>query len=282
VEAVAEGEPAIFTARRGVVLATGGFAANGRMLSDYVGAELPPLGPEGRNNGDGVRLAQALGADLWHMNCVAAGFGYKVPDLPSAFMASIFGRSFFLVDGEGRRYLDELSIEHHAAANVMLVRDYRTGRMTRLPSYLIFGEQVRRSGRIITEEAGANRDVPWPEDNSDALERGWIKHGATLAELAARLGLPATSLEATAAEFEREPLEPPFYGIAVWPALFNTQGGPRRDEKARVLDVEGKPIPRLFSAGELGSIWAALYPGAGNVTEALVFGRIAGRSAAAS
>jgi succinate dehydrogenase/fumarate reductase flavoprotein subunit len=42
------------------------------------------------------------------------------------------------------------------------------------------------------------------------------------------------------------------------------------------------PIPGLFSAGELGSIWAALYPGAGNVTETVVFGRIAGRSAATS
>jgi succinate dehydrogenase/fumarate reductase flavoprotein subunit len=40
------------------------------------------------------------------------------------------------------------------------------------------------------------------------------------------------------------------------------------------------PIPRLFSAGELGSIWSALYPGAGNLTEAVVFGRVAGASAA--
>jgi succinate dehydrogenase/fumarate reductase flavoprotein subunit len=47
-----------------------------------------------------------------------------------------------------------------------------------------------------------------------------------------------------------------------------------------VLDAAGLVIPGLFSAGELGSMWAGLYPGAGNVTEAVVFGRIAGRSAA--
>ncbi len=48
-----------------------------------------------------------------------------------------------------------------------------------------------------------------------------------------------------------------------------------------VIGTGGTPIPGLFSAGELGSIWGSLYPGAGNVTEAVVFGRIAGRSAAA-
>lgn len=74
--------------------------------------------------------------------------------------------------------------------------------------------------------------------------------------------------------------EPPFYGIPVWPALFNTQGGPRRGAAGEVIGTGGTPIPGLFSAGELGSIWGSLYPGAGNVTEAVVFGRIAGRSAA--
>jgi succinate dehydrogenase/fumarate reductase flavoprotein subunit len=46
------------------------------------------------------------------------------------------------------------------------------------------------------------------------------------------------------------------------------------------MDVFGKEIPRLYSAGELGSIWGSLYPGAGNVSECIVFGRIAGRNAA--
>jgi succinate dehydrogenase/fumarate reductase flavoprotein subunit len=78
------------------------------------------------------------------------------------------------------------------------------------------------------------------------------------------------------------PIEtPPFYGIEVRPALFNTQGGPRRNEHGEVLSVDGSPIPGLFGAGELGSIWAALYPGAGNVSEAIVSGRIAGRRASA-
>ena len=74
--------------------------------------------------------------------------------------------------------------------------------------------------------------------------------------------------------------QPPYYAIEVMPSLFNTQGGPRRDAKAQVAGIDGQAIPGLFSAGELGSIWVSLYPGAGNVPEAIAFGRIAGRSAA--
>jgi succinate dehydrogenase/fumarate reductase flavoprotein subunit len=74
---------------------------------------------------------------------------------------------------------------------------------------------------------------------------------------------------------------PPYYALELWPCLFNTQGGPKRNAGAQVLDVWGRPIKRLYSAGELGSLWHRNYPGAGNVSEALAFGRIAGKNAAA-
>ena len=73
---------------------------------------------------------------------------------------------------------------------------------------------------------------------------------------------------------------PPYYAIQLWPALVNTHGGPRRDKEARVLDVDGKPIPRLYAAGELGSIWGFQYQTSTNFSEFLVFGRIAGGNAA--
>ena len=77
------------------------------------------------------------------------------------------------------------------------------------------------------------------------------------------------------------PLEsPPFYGAALWPSLFNTQGGPRRNARAQVLNAWGRPIKGLYGAGELGSMWSQNYPGASNLTEVLAFGRIAGRNAA--
>ena len=63
--------------------------------------------------------------------------------------------------------------------------------------------------------------------------------------------------------------------------MLNTQGGPRRNGNAQVVRLDGSPPPRLYSAGELGSIYSYLYPGTGNIGECLAFGRITGRNAAA-
>ena len=75
--------------------------------------------------------------------------------------------------------------------------------------------------------------------------------------------------------------EPPFYAVELSPSMLNTQGGPRRNEKAQIVRPDGTPIPRLYSAGELGSIYSYLYQGTGNIGECLAFGRIAGRNAVA-
>lgn len=112
------------------------------------------------------------------------------------------------------------------------------------------------------------------------------------------IGLPANILTSTVQrynaacemgrdiELDRSPatlaplLTPPYYAINLFPASLNTQGGPVRNEHAEVIDVEGRPIPRLYSAGELGSIYAYRYQAGGNLGECFAFGRIAGRSAA--
>ena len=72
----------------------------------------------------------------------------------------------------------------------------------------------------------------------------------------------------------------PFYALELYPCLLNTQGGPKHNAKAQVLDAFGAPIPHLYSAGEFGSMWGIIYQGAGNIGECLVFGRIAGENAA--
>ena len=75
--------------------------------------------------------------------------------------------------------------------------------------------------------------------------------------------------------------EPPFYAVELSPSMLNTQGGPRRNEKGQIVRPDGTPIPRLYSAGELGSIYSYLYQGTGNIGECLAFGRVSGRNAAA-
>lgn len=77
-----------------------------------------------------------------------------------------------------------------------------------------------------------------------------------------------------------KPLTAPFYALRLVPLLCNTQGGPRRDSNARVLDIDGQPIPGLYAAGEFGSIWGSRYQTSTNFAEALVYGRIAAHTAA--
>ena len=130
------------------------------------------------------------------------------------------------------------------------------------------------------------------------LAKGWIKVAEDLATLAANIGVDPGALKDTVdrwnrscgaghdADFGRRLMlapivDGPFYAIELSPSMLNTQGGPRRNEKAQIVRPDGTPIPRLYSAGELGSIYSYLYQGTGNIGECLAFGRIAGRNAAA-
>ena len=90
-----------------------------------------------------------------------------------------------------------------------------------------------------------------------------------------------TSVTPAVNAFNLVPLEPPFYAFPIQMGILNTQGGPTRSAKGEVTDVDGNPIPRLYSAGELGCIYGYMYNGGGNVGEALASGRIAIRNAAA-
>ena len=74
-------------------------------------------------------------------------------------------------------------------------------------------------------------------------------------------------------------LTPPFYAMEVIDCQTNTMGGPVHNKLAQVIDVDGEPIPRLYAAGEFGSIWGLLYPSGRNVTEALAMGKIAAEHA---
>jgi succinate dehydrogenase/fumarate reductase flavoprotein subunit len=73
---------------------------------------------------------------------------------------------------------------------------------------------------------------------------------------------------------------PPFYTIPIWPIITNTQGGPVHNPLQQVVDPYGKPIRRLYAAGEMGSIFGHLYMLAGNNAECFIGGKIAGMNAA--
>ena len=287
------GSDILVTARKGVVLASGGFAWNRDMLRNWIGAALPSAAPPHRNTGDGINMAQAVGASLWHMNAAVLALGFLVPSYEASFAFKMRERGFILVDRGAERFCDESKLAGHSGGLLLEQRDHHTAQWRRLPSYVIFDEATRLAGPITTPDAGFNLDSGWPDDNSMPVEKGWIATSPTIRGLAGKLGLNAEALaasvdrynrgiEADRDEFGRSPLDAtplnrgPFYGIALWPTVYNTQGGPRRSPRGEILDPWGIPIPGLFGAGELGSIFSTLYPGGMNYGEAFVSGRVAG------
>ena len=311
-----EGTETNILATRAVILTTGGYEFDGKTLQNNVkGYPICASGHPG-NTGDGIRMAQKAGSALWHMNCVSCGLGLKVPEFESGFIMMITAPGHILVDRNARRFVNEIGIDPHAGLLAVDHYDSQTLTFPRIPCYAIFDETARQAGPIsrATGFGAAGLKHKWSKDNSAEIEKGWIAKGGTLAELAKKLDIDATTLKDTVETWNEDvekgqdrqfnrPMRssgddrpaykdfvshvlsetiktPPFYGLELYPCLINTQGGPRRNAAAEVLDVYGRKIPRLYSAGELGSMWGTIYQGGGNIAECMVFGRIAGKNAA--
>lgn len=285
-------------ARRGVVLATGGFEYNEEMKKQYLaGYPIHAFGHSG-NQGDGIKMAQEVGADLWHMRAVAAPMGYKFPEYDAAFIMRMPANGFVIVDQKGRRFCNETGLEHYSMWMEVTRFDMEELKYSRIPCYLIFDEETRLRGPISRVGHGANRGYEWSPDNSAEIERGWIVSGDGAAELGRKLGIASVAgLKSTLTvyqdacrmrrdeEFGRAAetlvaLKGRLYGVSLWPCLLNTQGGPRRNARGEILDVWGNAIKRLYGAGELGSVWGLLYQSGGNLGECLASGRMAGSHAA--
>lgn len=285
-------------ARRAVVMCCGGFENDRDLKLDNTPSKRMRFAGNPGNTGDGIRMAQRVGADLWHMSRTSTFIGYQSDKFDAAFCIFFHDPGFIYTDRYGRRFVDETSIELHDFDRVFAQLDYTTLEFPRQPSWGIFDERTRTAGPLTWLTSGYNRDAyQWSADNSAEVGAGWILAADTPAGLARQTGLDPGTLEATLRTYNQacrdgddrmfgrparllRELEPPYYALRLEPVMLNTQGGAVRDAAARVLDTRGEPIPGLFSAGEFGSIWGHFYPGAGNITECLVFGRISGRNAA--
>ncbi|HEV2634471.1 MAG TPA: FAD-dependent oxidoreductase [Actinocrinis sp.] len=281
---------------RSVVMACGGFENQPELTWDYITPQPFSFAGNPGNTGDGIRLAQQIGADLWHMTRTSCVIGFQAPEFEAAFGIFFPADGFLYTDGRGRRFVDETGIELHEFTRILC--EPEGAAFPRIPTWAVFDERTRLAGPLTWNTSGYNRDLySWSPDNSAEVERGWILRAESVRELAEATGLPADELGATLTGYNAacaegrdpgfgrsaatlKPLEPPFYAIALRPAVLNTQGGARRDEHSRVLRPDGAPIPGLYSAGEFGSIWGYLYQGATNIGECIVSGRVAGRGAA--
>ena len=319
VVAVADGKEINIKAKRAVILACGGYEFDQESLTTFAqGHKFHALGNPG-NTGDGVRLAQSAGARLWHMTAYSCPLGCELPGCKAAMQIQMMSPSFIWVDQDGKRFCDEFSADGHIRAYMVNRFDPITHRYPYIPCYVVFDDVAFKRGPIgsITSGYSVNREgYKWSFDNSKEVASGVIKKADSLKELAKIIGVPAENLEASVKKWNEDvkagkdtqfarpihnphksvvhierksgsivsaPLTEngPYYAIVLYPTMLNTQGGPKKDVNGHVMTPENKPVPRLYAAGELGSMWGNIYQGATNNAECIVFGRLAGRAAAA-
>jgi succinate dehydrogenase/fumarate reductase flavoprotein subunit len=237
------------------------------------------------------------------MDNMMAIVGVRTPDFHSAFatMGLVGPKGYIYVGRDGSRFVDEnVQIRH---GHALIHGRYEI--YPHLPLFVVFDERTRKAGPLVPKPeympVGWNlviENYVWSDDNLAEIDKGWIVKADTLAELAAKLGVPQGKLEKTVAlynrycaagedeQFGRDPAtlipldEPPFYAFASGPILAWSNGGPRRNEHAQVLNLAGEPIAGLYAAGTVSSTYSWCKDGGFHIADALAFGRIAARHAA--
>lgn len=273
VEVKHKGETYNITAKA-VVMATGGFGANAKMVAEYK----PSLEGFGSTNspaitGDGIKMVKAAGGDLVDMTEIQT-HPTVVHKKTAMITEAVRGEGAILINREGKRFVSELETRDVVSKAEL----EQTGKS----AFLVFDQEVR-------EKLGAINGY---------VRKGFTVEGATVEELAGKIGVDAKGLVETMAKYNgyvkagedkdfgktalpRELVKAPFYAIEVSPAVHHTMGGVRINTNAEVLTADGKVIPGLFAAGEItGGVHGANRIGGNAVTDITVYGKTAGENAA--
>lgn len=301
----ADGEKRV-RARKGVVLATGGFAHNPKYREAFMPHPTPPYSlAAGTNAGDGVALAEAVSGAVDSQSHQSAGFWTPVSvtkredGTEGLFPHLAMDRAkpgLIAVNAAGRRFVNE-GVSYHDFVEAM----YRSHETTNtMPAWLIC------ETRFITKY-GLGAIHPETRSLSKHIKDGYLTVADSLAALAAEIGIDAAGLQDSVARhngfaltgvdedfgkgdlelnrFNGDPshgpnpcLAPvetgPFAAMAVWPAEIGCSVGISTDPDCRVLNGESKVIPGLYACGnDMGSVMSGAYPGPGTTLgPAVVFG----------
>ena len=309
VEVTRDGQAMLIRARRGVLLAAGGFERNGPMRARY---QQPPIGTDwttgaAGNTGDAIIAGEAAGAALDLMDDAWWGPAIPLSRGPYFCLAERSLPGCILVNGAGQRFVNE-SAPYVDAVHAMYAG--HTPDVPHIPSWLITDQRYR--DRYVFAGLPPGRPLP----------RRWYAAGAVfrapdLPGLAGQLGIDGEALAKTVATFNEfaaagrdadfgrgdsaydryysDPRQrpnpclaalrqPPFYAIKIVPGDLGTKGGLRTDERARVLRADGSAIPGLYAAGNTSAaVMGHSYAGAGaTIGPAMTFGYLAALDLAAA
>ncbi|MFF3494527.1 FAD-binding protein [Streptomyces sp. NPDC002795] len=299
-----EGKDIRIRARRGVLLATGGFDHNQEMRDQYLPDGGQPIHSAGavENVGDGILAGQSLGAaldfmdDAWWMPSVHHPAGATIPLVSERCIPPSV-----IVSGSGHRFTNESS------PYVNFVHDQLDGK--HVPAWFVMDAKARARYPFAQVLPG----MPFPKAFYD---NGTIHRADTVAGLAALIGVPADALTSTVERFngfartgkdtdfgrgdsayDRYYGDPtlknpnldvidkaPYYAVRIEVGDLGTKGGLVCDEHSRVLREDGTAIEGLYATGNTSAaVMGGEYAGPGaTIGPAIVFGHLAARHAAAT
>ena len=288
-------------ANKGVIMCCGGFENNAQMKADYLSAPWARRIAGACNDGDGITMCARAGADMWHMNS-CAGFWTSMSEIDGDTCLMRTPKEQGITVGvNGRRFYMDWDTDVSLDWDTFNEGDLSTHVGSR-HGHMQFGGEwphlpMPAKTWFITDAPGyqailENKMMGIDFDPMD----GWGFTADTVEALAELIEVPAGELVRTVSQwneccangedvyFHRPASklkvidQATYYALFCPPTMLNTDGGPRRSAKGEILDLEGEPIPHLYSAGEFGSVWSNMYQGAGNLGECLAFGRISARN----
>jgi len=309
VSVLRRGKPLRIRARKGVILAAGGFDKNQEMRDAHAplySAALYSGGTSG-NTGDAIRAGQAIGADTLNMHSAWAAPVFHVPGEDRGRLSTIERAlpGCVMINQSGERYLNEAA-SYHIVGQQMARRQVEHGDAS--PTWFIFDHRFRHKYPV-----GPLLPLV-PDWAQNGMVKSILRKGRTIPELAKAIGVDADRLNATIHRFNENasrgedpdfhrgeaaydkmygdpsvtpnpslcPIEKgPFYAMPIYPGDIGTNGGLRTDDRARVLNIAGDVVAGLYAVGNnAASAMGESYPGAGvTIGPALTFGYLAARDA---
>jgi succinate dehydrogenase/fumarate reductase flavoprotein subunit len=299
-------------ANQGVILCSGGYEANNQLMNDlhYPGMEIFTVGSP-YLTGDGLKMAMKAGAALEQVGDSIDWFEFAYAEPSRQYGTGITSRlwdtmesaddrnataalvnSRVFVDMQGRRFMDELTMNtHDKRHNLAFIsatgrRNDSEWKYNHYPFFMVCDQACVDSaplGRVPTDENWEWVHVQdiyrWSDDNQAEVEAGWLIKADTIEELVSKMsakiyksdqvvnmnveGLKAT-IEAYNAACESGDDEyrdaatlvpiaqPPFYAIEMAPCAVYTVGGVKTNADSQIVDWNDNPIPRLYAAGNIG------------------------------
>ncbi len=316
VRARSENKEISYKCKKGVILASGGYEYNKEMRKSFLegpGIDGWAFYGSTENTGDGIAMALKAGAGLSMISKASARLITAVPlrkyGLKIGLETPVIGKpNEIIVDNYGKRYANERRVTQNPSRyhfyKEAVAFDSINLNYPRIPSWLIFDENLRMRAPLVRLRLTRILNVPWSYDNMDAIKRGWILKSNSIRGLAIQIkkhnenrrlmnpGILSDTINTfnnfckngKDVEFGRDestlgPIEkPPYYALPLYAGGPNTKGGLMADPERRVLDWEGNPIKRLYAVGEICSVFQFAYQAGGNLSECIAFGRIAGKT----